>query len=283
MSVLRIVLMVAAVVGAIGGMRLSKAGVKLGRFLTVGCVILAMVLAVMGLVSSNDETPKLIKSLNRYSYASGETLGRHLAEAYSGSRVLILVQPTFPGEEPDPLQVSIQEGLKQGMGSALELVDIVPAGPPDGYVERVIANTPPELKPPPGTPEGWIPALERDYNRWFNARFFATILAAHKGTYDVLVSAVGLPRDFANSRMANHPDLPEIIAVLNAPDLPMKRLIQDGTVDLLVAEKPSANPWADAENAPEEIAEAFARRYILVTRDNVDEIAATYPNLANWR
>ena len=283
MSVLRIVLVVAAAVGAVVGMSLAKAGVKQGRALAIGCAIIAIVLAAASILSPHDDTPQLIKSLNRYSYASGETLGRYLAETYSGSRALILVQPTFVGEEPDLLQVSIQEGLKQGMGSALELVGVVPAGPPDGYVERILANMPPQLEPPPGTPEGWIPALERDYHRWFNAKFFATILATHKGTYDVLISAVGLPRDFASSSLVKHPDLPKTIAVLNAWDMPMKRLIQRGTIDVLVADKPSANPWQDAQNAPEDIAEAFAKMYILVTADNLEEVVATYPKSANWR
>jgi hypothetical protein len=222
--------------------------------------------------------------LNRYNYAAGEALGRHLAENNSGSRALLLVEPTWPGEKADILQTSIEEGLRQGMGSNLDLVDVVPVDPPPGYTERVRESMKAgRIDPPPGVSDDWIPILERDHSRWFSSNYLAALLASRKGTCDVLISAVGVPRDFANSRLLNSSDLPKTFAVLNPPDMPMARLVSGGVVDALVVIKPSANPWEDANSAPADIAEAFEKRFILVTQENLQEMAAAYPRAPNLR
>lgn len=284
MSVLGAILMVIAGIGAVVGMRLSKSGMAQGRFIAGGCALLAVVLAVVGLSSKKDSNPALVTSLNRYSYAAGHNLGRHLAENYNGSRALVLVEPTWPGEEPDILQAGIEEGLRQGMGSDLELVDVVPVDPPPGYIEKVRASlVAGKVSLPAGVSEDWIPVLERGHGRWFSSNYLATLLASHKGTFDVLISAVGVPRDFANSPLVRSADLPKAIAVLNPLEMPMAGLVGSGVVDALVVLKPSLNPWQDANEAPQDIDEAFEKRFVLVTKDNVKAMAEAYPDVPNLR
>lgn len=283
MSLPLLALMIAAGVGAAVGMHLSKSGKALGRVIAFGCALLAVGLAVVGLRSNDQATPALAKSLNRYSYAAGDVLGRHLAENYAGSRALVLVQPTWSGEEPDILQVAIEEGLKHGMGSSLKLVDVVPVDPPPGYIEQVRNSQMPGMEPPSGAAADWIPALAREHNRWFSSTYLAALLASREGTFDVLISAVGVPGDFAKSRGLKSSDLPETIAVLNPPDRSMSRLVDSGVVDALVVMKPSVNPWKDANEAPADVDEAFEKRFLLVTAENLKEMARAYPNSPNLR
>ncbi len=280
MSIVGFILMVAAGCGAVVGMRMSKKGNKQGMMVAAPCAILAVVLAVGGLLISGNSTPKLAKALNRYSYACGQTLGKHLVEHHSGSRLLLLVEPTFGGDESDILQVAIEEGLKASIGSDLIWAGTVPVDPPPAYVERAKKFS---QQGPPPYPENPIPYEMRGYEGWFSSGYLAKLLAEHEGTYDVLVSAVGLPRNFPRSRLVKNGDLPETIAVLNAHGMPMRGLVKSGIIDTVVAVKPSVNPWKDVSSAPHDLDEAFAKRFILVTQENLDEMVAAYPKAPNLR
>lgn len=281
MSVFAIILMIAAGIGAAVGMRKSKAGVEWGHPLAIVCAVFALVLAVAGLLKSSDTGSKLEKSLGSYSYACGVTLGQHLAENYAGSRALVLMEPVFAGREPHELQVSVLEGLKVGMGSALELVDTVAVDPPEAFVARA-QNREPGAEPSTGETNLDLPYERQNIDLWFNANYLARFLSERKGTYDVLISTVGLPRGFENSGLAGSSDLP-VMAVLNAPGTPMKELILNGTLDVVVADKPSVNPWHVMQNVPKDVDEAFDKRFVLVTKDNLAEVVATFPTSPNWR
>ena len=277
-------IVIAAGADAVYRIRRSNSGSAKGTVLAACFAALAVAVAVISLVARRGDEPELVESLNRYSYAAGHVVGRHLAESGRGSRVLLLVESTWPGEDPDVLQVGIEAGLRQGMGSDLELVDVVPVAPPPGYIQHVRESLAASKVPlPPGMPEGWIPALERDLSRWFSSKYLVSLLAPYEGSCDVLVSAVGLPNDFARGGAREGSAIPETVVVLNPGAIPMARLVAGGAVDALVVMKPSANPWEDANAAPADIGEAFNKRFLLVTADNVREMAGAYPQSPNLR
>lgn len=282
MSILKLILLIAAGIGAALGIRSSKSGEGPGLKIAIGCAVFAMVLAVSSLMSPSDQTPKLVKSIGSYGYASGVVLGRHLAETYPGSRALVLTEPVFDGAEPHELQRAMLDGLKEGMGSALEIVDTVAVDPPPAYVERARRSWARDgLEPPEGQTTNSIPSLMQEHTRWFDVQYFAHVLDTHQGTYDVLISTVGLPKGFSTSKFARNPALPDF-ALMNAPGERLKGLIEIGAVDVVVADKPSANPWKVIQNAPGNVDEAFEKRYVLVTKDNLAEVVAAYPASPHW-
>ena len=283
MSVFKVLLLIAAGIGAALGMRASKGGGGAGQKVAIGCAVFALILAVSSLLTADDYTPKIVKSMGSYSYASGVVLGRHLAETHQGERALILTEPVFDGQQPNEIQRAAVEGLKKGMGSALEVVDVVAVDPPEAYVERARRSWASDgLDPPEGQTTNSIPSLMRDYNRWYDVNYLAQLLNERAGTYDVLISTVGLPRGFLGSPLSRHPALPDI-ALMNAPGQPLKSLLEIGAVDVAVADKPVANPWKVIQDAPADVDEAFDKRYVLVTKDNLAEVAATYPAAPYWR
>ena len=275
MSIIGVMVMVAAGIGAVVGMRQAKAGAEWGRPVAAGCAVLVLVLAVVSLLSSGSPAKRVAKSMDRYNYACGEIMGRHLAETFSGSRVLVLLPPRAPATAEtsvNSVENSALEGLKSGMGSALELVNAVPIEPPASFVKQLQSM------------EVDAESMEfevMNYQMWFNARCLASNLAKHKGTYDVLISSIGLPEDFVDSKLANSSNLPEM-AVLNAFPYRIKRLIERGVLDAVVVHKPSPEGgWKDALKVPSDTREAFDKRYVLVTSGNVGDVSATYPSLLN--
>lgn len=283
MSVLKFLLLIGAGIGAVLGVRASKKGEGAGQIVAIGCAAFALLVVIASLAGSERYTPKIVKSMGSYGYAGGVVLGRHLAQTHAGSRVLILTEPVFDGEAPHDIQRAMVEGLEDGLGSAVEVVGIVAVDPPQAYVERARQSWARDgLDPPEGQTTNSIPSLMRDHQRWYDVRYFAELLAEHTGTYDLLISTVGLPRGFAGSALSRHASLPEF-ALMNAPGQPLKELIEIGAVDVAVAEKPTANPWEVLQNAPADVEEAFDKRYILVTKANLAEVAAAYPESPHWR
>jgi hypothetical protein len=222
----------------------------------------------MGIVRSGGGGAKaMMEAVSKYNYACGETLGGHLAEKFDGSRVIILVMPESNTGLPNDLQDSMLAGLKKGMGSSLEVVSTIPLKPSEDYLAKMKAG---EESGDDAIAAENMEFLEYEmmsYDMWFDAAYLSDLLAEHAGTFDVLISTIGLPMDFAESKLADQTGFPDL-AVLNAPMYGLKELY-----------KPNSEGWKGGEDVPEDTATAFAKRYVLLTPDNVEEFAGRYPDM----
>ncbi len=278
MSTIGTVVMVAGGIGALVGMRQAKAGATWGQPMAIGCALVTLALALMGIVSSSGSAKGMMNAITQYNHASGEVLGRHLAEKFEGKRALVLLQPASELEAADTFNNSILDGLRRGLGSSLEIVNTINLTPPPALVGQMDAMS--AGLEPGGEDEAYMDYELMNYEMWFDSKYLSDFLAEHKGTFDVLISAVGMPMDLADSPLSRETDLPEI-AVLNASGYGMKNLVTEGVLDAVVTYNPDPEGWKDMKSVPKNTADAFAKRYLLVTPDNIDEMSATYPNAFN--
>ena len=98
---------------------------------------------------------------------------------------------------------------------------------------------------------------------------------------NLIVSLLGLPMDVENMEIWYVEETPETpkpkIALMDANIYNLKAAIQSGTVIATVTYSPSAK--YDESKAPEDPQQAFDKRFLLITPENVEAIASQHAGL----
>jgi hypothetical protein len=103
---------------------------------------------------------------------------------------------------------------------------------------------------------------------------------AEVGDADVVVSLIGLPYEYLDMDFWRNEDHPKFIAVSIAMPMPLpevKSMIEVGHIAAWI----TSNPEGDHAlgDVPEDIQEAFDKRFIIVDADNVKSMIDKFPNL----
>jgi hypothetical protein len=199
-------------------------------------------------------------------------LGAHLAKTFPGQRVLVFSNP-FTRRDGTAKAILETEaaglrGLKRGLGAK-------------NPVEAVVL---PELKPEAlDNPR----ALLTDRECTTPLSFLVAPGEFDKACKEhpecaLVVSLIGLPADLGRVECWQSPAPPRFALLL--PDLPLlggtaavARALEGGKLAAFVLAKPGA-PSADAP-AGRDAEKEFARRFVLVTPANFEEVRRTYPGL----
>ncbi len=199
-------------------------------------------------------------------------LGEYLGREFPGRRVLVLGNPFTQREGVDRGVLEMEQaglrGLRRGCGNRV----------------AVEAEAFPELRPDAGTnPRAYFidPETTTPLSYLVAPEGFEGAVRAH-GACELVVSLIGLPVGIGEMACWRS-DGPPRFALL-APDLRMvggveavREAFRRGKLVACVLARPDA-PGAGAPLRGEDAAE-FARRFVLLTRDNFGEVERLYPGL----
>ena len=184
-------------------------------------------------------------------------LGRYLAEKRAGSRPLLVVGP-IENQRAGPRETrELTEGLALGLGIKLGAVAVVPLDTATGAIGDDSAGHPQPIE------SWWTPAaLDRLIDRY-------------AADHDLVVLAVGLPDDVSQARYWSRRGRPRLAMMRGSVYRLRTRFSADGLVAAAVY-----GPWAIyGTPPPRSLEEAFQSRFLLVTYENVNEVARKYGDL----
>lgn len=203
--------------------------------------------------------------------AATHALAEHLAKHYPGARALVVSNP-FTQKKGQPRQVYEFEeaginGLREGFGKAISFQVVFPELRPE------FLNNPRAVyvDPKTTTPLSFL-VEEGAFEK----------LAEQHSDCDLMVSLIGLPANLTRRpswRSANGPKYALLLpdwrtvgdkqAVLNA--------VKSDKIVAAILNKPGAPP--DSESASQDHRAEFARRFLLVTKESIDRLLQTYPQI----
>lgn len=223
---------------------------------------------------------KMIANEMVYSHASAYISGKYIGEKYPGAKILLLVDD----ETNNIRQAEMIEHLKRGLGDRCEIVGMEcpkPLLPPPPEEEAVAAVE--------GAAEGTDAAASQQLYRGMmemmvpiqeimTAQLVTDAIAKYPDV-TMLVTFVGLPRNFQEMDIWHEEDETKMlkVALISGQIYQLGPEIQSGQIVAAVTHNPGAK--YDESKAPLDPQAAFDKRYLLITPENIAEIAQKYPGL----
>ncbi|NMA46985.1 MAG: hypothetical protein GX945_10530 [Lentisphaerae bacterium] len=251
-SVPQIIVMIIAGIGAFIGMSKQKEGATWGQPLAIVCAIIAIVAALWSAIGTMTGAPSKQAGEREIEFQKVQTrkLGMHLAEKYAGSKAIVIKDPfNTDASRPNPLL----DGLKAGIGSSIQIVAEVFPPLPAGYNEG-------------GEGEMMAPM-----ETWYTAKVMQDILKNANVDYDMVITCIVLP---AGGLI--HLKGKKVVFAGGSP-YEYAAAIANGLVVAAVTYKPDAE--YDDKPVPSDLQVAFDKRYVLITTDNIKEVAGKYAEL----
>ncbi len=267
-GVIAVVVMVFALIGMIVCAK-KQDTIAIAKPAAVGLMVVVMICAVVILmrtgVIGDQGTKKIIENEFTYTKASYYTLGNHIANKLPGTKILLIVDRQRQNDDRTP---KLLEAFKQGLNGKA----------------TITATETPAIDWPEGRPQPKPEELDMmPLQEMMNAKSFNDLMTKYPDC-NLIVSFIGLPNDIENLAVwaiwqegtveeAKRPK----ICLINGAYHNLKDAIKSGIVAGVVAVNPTAK-FTD-EAAPSDIKAAFDKRYILITPENVDDIAQKYGNM----
>jgi len=279
-------LMAVAVVGIVYGWKKQKDGYPLGEKIMLAGALGALICAGFALKISffGTSSTEMMKMQNAWTRLSGQKLGEYLATTYPKSKILIVVQPqtAYTKGRPTPLL----DGLKAGLGDSMTIVaEAAPELPkmPGGMPGMVpMPPIPPPVagdkssNPPPSMPTPEEMLMMGPIEMWLNAERFDAFLEPFVPKVDMVITTIGLPMQPGTLKFWKFDPRPMlVIAQGNIQEL--KVAIQAKAVVAALAFNPTAK--FESKWPPKNLEKAFALRYLLVTPENVEQIATEHKDM----
>ncbi|NOY79759.1 MAG: hypothetical protein GXP31_02010 [Kiritimatiellaeota bacterium] len=270
MTKILLILMVVAGIVMLFGMAKQKAGEDWGRPLAIVCAIIALACAIGQIVLRTTNigagSTGVAKTELTYVRISMQKLGQYLAEKYPDSKALVIQDPETK-TSADRRKAAL-EGLKKGFGSKITIAATEsPAVPKNakGMMGEMGMS---------GAPEGeMLPPMEY----WLTPQAFDGLVKKH-GDCNLLVSTIGLPSQFGKMALWRSVKSKKLKVALGGGSIfELKKLFLGKYIVAAVAYNPKA--VYDDKKPPSNIDEAFKKRYLLITPENVTQLAQQYPGL----
>jgi len=197
-------------------------------------------------------------------------LAEHLAQRYPDCKALVFGNPytRFPGQSPEVYAFERKEilGLKAGFRSSDKIKVVYPELRPEAVQRRESIFVDPKTT----TPLSFL--IEEDaFDR----------LAQANSNCTMLVSLIGLPANLSQNKVWR---AEQLRFGLLLPDWRMigdREAIRQAVKSEKVAAAVINRPGSPAEDEPvaKDYHTEFDRRFVLVTRDNIDQLLRSYPQL----
>ena len=258
-------IMLAAGIGMVVGLVKQRSAAAWAKPLTVACALIALVCALAHMVPGDARDPDEIVERNELEYLriSTEKLGRYLAQKYAGSKALVLVDP--PSAFNQERTAALLRGLESGLAGKISIEARKSPDPPETARQTVAAAS-------DGATEDVRPPM--DY--WLTAEAFDALIEKHTETCDLVITMIGVPSDVSQMRLWNLSNRPKL-ALACGSVYELRGLIASGDIVAAVAFSPEA--VFGNEEPPGDIEAAFRRRFLLLTPENVEGLAAKYKGL----
>jgi hypothetical protein len=260
--VLYVVMILTVCVMIWANMQYKTKGAPWGRPLAGLCGVIALLLAVSAMVlhviGPRMGQGKLREKEEQYQYIAHKFLGQEIATRHKGAKIL-MIRYSPPGTGPGVGRNSaIMSGLKDGMGTAVSIEREEMLRPQMDMTEMDMMDD----------PRGMLTAEKFDQ------------IMEDNPDCTVVLSLVGLPYNIQEmkywKKIEDEEEVPKLVLV-NAHVYELKKAIKFGFISIVLQNKPTRYDWEAA--VPKDEKEAFDGRFILITKDSVDELATTYPNL----
>ena len=270
MTFLIYLVMILGGIGMVFGVVKDKQGYPWARPLTIVCVVVTLLLALTTMMPDRSQqriARQYMEQERRYQEVVGEKVGRMVAEEYTDGEILVVAA----SEEPSPYL----RGLEKGIGNAVSLEVVVPDYA--RYHREMLEAQGIEVDEFEDMdyrmgPEGMEMML--------SATLMDETIGAARQTPNAIVNLVGLPYDIDEMRFWRRRESPPMIVVSGMGYMGMSNLasrIARGQIAAMVIRRPDVG--LELEAIPRNVEEAFNRRYILVTSENLDEVAEQYPEM----
>lgn len=113
---------------------------------------------------------------------------------------------------------------------------------------------------------------------WLTASLFDEMLAPYAGNVDTIIVTTALPMDAQHMKLWTLEPPPKVVLIGGAGgSFDLKKALQTKAVVAVVHYNPRA--LYDAKPPPPDLDEAFAKRYLLITPENVEQMAAEFPEI----
>ena len=287
MSLEWIVLMVIAAVGMLYARKKHRRGATWGMPVTIVCGILVLVFAAMNLVQMGGAGASKLRSIEQsYRRIAGEKMGVYLASQQDVEKAVMMVAP---GTKDEPRTKKMIEGERKGLGENVQLLEVVtpqiPESIMENYKERYVSSSGGNRSPEGEGEDPEAELTEEEIQKqipvemWFNAERMDQALSEYKDRCDVVISAMGFPSNMSASSVLSGSAAPAIAIVRGVSRLRgYKQAIQEGRILAVVVRDPDS-PVETEKKPPRNLDKAFAKRYLLVTPDNVEQMSQEYNRL----
>ena len=178
-----------------------------------------------------------------YARIRGMKLGLHIGQTMPKARILLLMPPTPKGGPAEALAV----GLRVTLGKDATIVDTVTLAPPK----------------------------DAKGDAWFTGALVNEQTTKYQGKVDLVVSGMGLPEQGLGALWFWKSGAKVALVVGDVSKL--KKAIMAQLVIAAAAANPDVIP--DDWQPPQDLAAAFAKRYLLVTPENVQQMSVDHPKL----
>ncbi len=265
-------IMVVAGIGMLVGLAKQKAGATWGKPLAVACIVVALATALMNIVKSTTGggTGEIVEREQLFQKIGTKKLALYLAEKYPGAKALILTEPRLGAQANKPN--ILVEGLKEGFGTKITVVAEISPDIPKNAANSFAAEMPSAEGGEAGMEGEMLPPLEY----WYTGALLQKLLDKHAGTFDMLVSTIGLPQDANRMKIWKSKNKPKVV-IANGSVYELKSAIKNGMIVGAVTYNPKAE--YDDKPVPKDLDEAFDKRFLLLTPETVDEVASQHGDI----
>lgn len=254
------ILMVVAAAGMLfGNHKYKSKGVAWGRPLAGACGVFALLLAIVIIgahlfnVGDKVRINSIIEKELKYFDAKMQYLADYLEEEHGDADYLLITnEQTEYNAERRKVMMDALEGL-----SIVTTFEVTPPEEMEEYVET---------------------------DMYLTAERFDGIISRYPEA-DIVISMLGLPMDYAEMKLWRQKEWedeynrkPPSLVLVDAYVYDLKKAISAGAIAAVVQYRPDAEYKPD-DPVPSSIEEAFAKRYILITPENVDEMDQKYEGL----
>ncbi len=277
------ILMLLAAAGMIFGAVKMKQGFEWGKGLTVACAIIALLLAGAHIKSrmgqgrlSSGEIKRLQEREAAFQRIGAEKLASHLAQLAPNGRAVV-IRPTDYGYQASDVDNKLA-GLRKGFGQQVEIVKIIsPEIPPEVLqqiedMKKQYMQETGETQVPPEFAMGYGPMMDM-----MDASQFNKLAREIPADTEIVVLLVDFPYDLERMALWTMRNRPKVGGLINMPQPKMKAAIKSDFIHAVVLGRPDGD--YKSTDVPKAINEAFDRRYLLVTKENVDEVSAQYEGM----
>lgn len=268
MKMVLIAVMVIAGIGMVVGLVKQKAGESWGKPLATLCALLVVLCAVgqMFMKGGAGSSKAVVDTEMRYLEVSAQKLGDYLAQTCPGAKALVVTDP--PTAFNEGRRKAMSEGLKKGFAGKVTVAAEDSPTIPEEAKKAAVSSSGPDGGADPNA----VPPMEY----WLTAKLFDELVAKHASTCDLVVSMVGLPTDMAKMKLWTQPTRPKV-ALASGSVYDLRKVIAGKGVVAAVAYNPKA--VYDNNPPPADMNQAFDKRFLLVTPENVETMATQYEGL----
>ncbi|RMD84270.1 MAG: hypothetical protein D6820_01295 [Lentisphaerae bacterium] len=238
------------------------------------CSAISIIIAQLG--SGSGQTKAILEREKKFQYVAYKRLGQEVAKRFPRANILLIREKSYPqlntgSSQTTDMNKLQEDAFREGLAGKARIE----------AVEQLSSGMDEYMYFDPG-PDGKAPT-EIDYKKLQEELFTGEKLDKLIEDYpncNVVVSFLGLPQDMKTMKLwTKKPDERPALVLAQPYIYELKPLIKLKYCPIILYNKPLKGEGILDMEFPDNEEEAFNKRYLLITPENVDQIAKEYPKL----